>query len=544
MSNAQDARWRRREVLGGLALAGTAAFIGQGPIQVAGDLLGLRSQAAAAEPPPETTTIRLGWNRRPIDVCFAPYFYAEEFLRQEGFAVQEATTGTEGLRLAAEHPDLIVLDVHLPDLDGFEVCRRLKTDPITAAIPVLHLSGVFRELDDRVRGLETGAAAYLTRPVDRAELLATIRTALRARHADARRRLADALAEVGRLLTQSLDPEIVCQRIADTIRALFDARTTILYRLEPASGDLVAMALAGDWRPAFGRHVVIPHGVGAAGRAARERAPVVSADILTDPRIRLTPEVRARVEPAPYRAVLAVPLVVQDRVIGALALGDRQGRVFSPEEVRLAQVLADQAAVALENSRLYAEVRSTRDSLQAIAANSPDAIVTTDVHGRVTYFSPGAEEIFGYAAGEIVGRLVAPSYRSGLEEARAVMRRLRAEERIRNYETAMQAKDGRWLEVSASFSLLRDASGAIVGTLGVMKDVTERRHLEETLRQSQKMEAIGQLAGGVAHDFNNLLTVISGRSELLLAQMQPGDPAHRQLRLIKTRAERATGLTR
>jgi len=191
-----------------------------------------------------------------------------DILRQEGFAVREAATGAEGLRLAAEHPDLIVLDVHLPDLDGFEVCRRLKTDPITAAIPVLHLSGVFRELDDRVRGLETGAAAYLTRPVDRAELLATIRTALRARHADARRRLADALAEVGRLLTQSLDPEIVCQRIADTIRALFDARTTILYRLEPASGDLVAMALAGDWGPAFGRHVLIPQGIGAAGRAA------------------------------------------------------------------------------------------------------------------------------------------------------------------------------------------------------------------------------------------------------------------------------------
>jgi len=98
MSNAQDARWRRREVLGGLALAGTAAFIGQGPIQVAGDLLGLRSQAAAAEPPPETTTIRLGWNRRYIDICFAPYFYAEEFLRQEGFTdVQWVNPGGIGM---------------------------------------------------------------------------------------------------------------------------------------------------------------------------------------------------------------------------------------------------------------------------------------------------------------------------------------------------------------------------------------------------------------------------------------------------------------
>ena len=85
MSNEQDARWSRREVLGGLAVAGTAALIGQKSVQVAGDLLGLRSQAAGAEPPPETPTLRLGWNRRPIDICFAPYFYAEEFLRGEGF---------------------------------------------------------------------------------------------------------------------------------------------------------------------------------------------------------------------------------------------------------------------------------------------------------------------------------------------------------------------------------------------------------------------------------------------------------------------------
>jgi two-component system cell cycle sensor histidine kinase/response regulator CckA len=121
-------------------------------------------------------------------------------LQGAGFAVREAATGTEGLRLAAERPDLIILDVRLPDLDGFQVCRRLKTDPVTTAIPVLHLSGVYRGVHDRVRGLETGADGYLTKPFEAAELVATVNALLRLRRAEsalreseARRRAAEDL---------------------------------------------------------------------------------------------------------------------------------------------------------------------------------------------------------------------------------------------------------------------------------------------------------------------------------------------------------------
>ncbi|HEV8483029.1 MAG TPA: response regulator [Blastocatellia bacterium] len=116
-----------------------------------------------------------------------------ELLRREGFAVVEAASGTEALRLAKAAPaHLVLLDVKLPDMSGHEVCRRLKADHITSAIPVLQISGSFVTGEDRVRGLESGADAYLVKPVEAQELVATIRALLRMREAEEARRESEA----------------------------------------------------------------------------------------------------------------------------------------------------------------------------------------------------------------------------------------------------------------------------------------------------------------------------------------------------------------
>ncbi len=170
-----------------------------------------------------------------------------------------------------------------------------------------------------------------------------------------RRRAAEGLAEVGRLISRSLDVAGVAERITESVRNLLGVTNSALFEARLETQQLVSLSLRGDHGQPTGQTIVYRIGSGAAGMAAQERQPIVTADLLKDPRIPQPPEQRARMERAPFRAVMALPLLVQEHMVGVLVLGDRAGRVFSEEEVRLAQAFADHAAAAIRNARLFAE---------------------------------------------------------------------------------------------------------------------------------------------------------------------------------------------
>ena len=114
-----------------------------------------------------------------VDDNDAERYFVARVLAKAGFEVREADTGLGALRLAeADVPDLVTLDVRLPDLNGFEVCRRLKGDLVTRDVPVLHLSASFTTPEAKAEGLDSGADGYLTHPVDPTELVASVRALL------------------------------------------------------------------------------------------------------------------------------------------------------------------------------------------------------------------------------------------------------------------------------------------------------------------------------------------------------------------------------
>ena len=118
--------------------------------------------------------------------------------------------------------------------------------------------------------------------------------------------------------------------------------------------------------------------------------------------------------------------------------------------------------------------------------NSPDAIVTTDAQGKINYCSPGAEALTGYTAEEALSMWASDFYPGGVEETMEVTQLLRAEGELRNRQQTLKTKGGILIEISASFSLLRDADGKVSGTLAAWKDVTEQKRAEEALRRSEE----------------------------------------------------------
>ena len=198
----------------------------------------------------------------------------------------------------------------------------------------------------------------------------------------------------------------------------------------------------------------------------------------------------------------------------------------------------------LEDQKRVDEVlREKSESLRALIEASPLAIIELDAKATVATWNPAAVRMFGWTEAEVLGRplpIVPDDRRS---ESRSLADQSARGHAVAGFETQRQRKDGALVDVVLSVAPLVGADGHVTGTMGVIADITQRKRLEELLRESQKMEAVGRLAGGIAHDFNNLLTVIAGRGELVLSKLTPGDSRRQDIQLIQTTAQRAAALT-
>ncbi len=190
-------------------------------------------------------------------------------------------------------------------------------------------------------------------------------------------------------------------------------------------------------------------------------------------------------------------------------------------------------------------VRDSEGKLQAITRTAPDAIILLTDAGKISYWNPAAEMMFGYGAGEVMGKEPEFIIPERFREAHAFKRFAETGEGPKlgaTVEMAGLRKDGTEfpLELSLTGFLLKKKRHAS----GIIRDITERKRLEGQLLHAQKMEAIGTLAGGIAHDFNNILNVIIGYGSLVLDGMGADNPSRDRMREVLSAADRAANLTK
>lgn len=206
----------------------------------------------------------------------------------------------------------------------------------------------------------------------------------------------------------------------------------------------------------------------------------------------------------------------------------RRGTVQDVSERKQAE-----RAVA-ESERLY----------RSILDNMVDTFYRTDTDGNVAMASRSAETLLGYTMDEITGQKLSAFYANPEERDNFLKAVRESPTGVRGYEAEMIAKDGRSVWVSTNARYWTDADGNMLGIEGTVRDVTEEREVSEQLRQAQKMEAVGQLTGGVAHDFNNMLAVVMGNIELAIDSTDEGSRTNTLLRNTLTRTERGAELVK
>ncbi|MCB8982226.1 MAG: response regulator [Ardenticatenaceae bacterium] len=396
-------------------------------------------------------------------------------LSMEGYQILQAHDGYDGLRIAREHnPEIILLDVMMPDINGFEVCKQLKAEPTTHLIPIIMVTAL-RDIKHRIEGIEAGADEFLSRPHNREELLVRVRTLIRLKRArvgleEERNRL-QLLYDISQAIGAELDPDILMATIIDkTQKAVGATKGNIMLLNEAGEVDHKFLVRAGSAVEISDRvtNEVMSRGLG--GWLVRHRHGDIIEDIQQDERWITLPD-----DPLEQGSAIGVPLVSPKKVVGVIILNHPQVNYFNKQHLSLLETIGTSVASALENANYFTEISEERRKLGAILTQSTDAIITTDEDWIITRINNAAETLFALDAQEVTNK----SIRDVPELSLLTPIFANASSRVAPEEVHLH--NGKTLY--ASISPIQE-----VGYAAVIQDVTEFKKIEEMRLAEERRE--------------------------------------------------------
>lgn len=309
------------------------------------------------------------------------------YLQNEGYQYCTASDGEQTLQKArAELPDLILLDINMPIKDGFTVLRELREDPAIQHIPVIILTAARIDPGDVQSGLSLGADDYVTKPFDRRELMARIRTKLRVKQAEdvirRRNRELSLLPQIGKDLSARINVDelatILLKRTVENLGALMGyvvlhSKNGLFQQVYTSAGTTLL------------EEIPVPHSLLSLARDLQQGFVVENAR--DDARWQGMPS-------GQLRSAVVVPLLGRHELLGLLFLAHEREGYFNEEHLLLLQAIASQAAIAVENAQLFATVTREQKRLAAILQSAPDAILMFDTNDCLALINPMGQQLF------------------------------------------------------------------------------------------------------------------------------------------------------